>query len=67
MFPFIGMEESPSSPITSPPTSPCMPPFTPCYVQEPLDSASSSVESYCDNFILDDSLVSISWMTLYLG
>ena len=58
MFPFIGMEESLSSPITSPPTSPCMPPFTPCYVQEPLDSASSSVESDCDYSILVDSLAS---------
>ena len=58
MFPFIGMEESLSSPIISPPTSPCMPPFTPCYVQESLDSASSSVESDCDNSILDDSLAS---------
>ena len=55
---FIGTEESLSSPITSPPTSPCMPPFTPCYVQELLDSASSSVESDCDNSILDDSLAS---------
>ena len=35
-----------------------MPPFTSCYVQEPLDSASSSVESDCDNSILDDSLAS---------
>ena len=52
------MEESLSSPITFPPTSPCMPPFTPCYVQEPLDSASSFVESDCDNSILDDSLAS---------
>ena len=57
MFPF-GMEESLSSPITSPPTSPCMPPFTPYYVQEPLDSASWSVECDCDNCILDNSLAS---------
>ena len=56
MFPFIGMEQLLSSPITSPPTSPCMPPFTPCYIQELLDSASSSVESDCDYSILDDSL-----------
>ena len=58
MFPFIGMKESLSSPITSPPTSPCMPPFTTCYVQEPLDSAFSSVESDCDYSILDNSLAS---------